>query len=295
MTLKVSVIIPAYNSEKTIVRALQSVFDQTRPPYEIIVIDDGSSDRTLEILNEYKEKISVFCQKNSGAAAARNEGVNKATGDLIAFLDSDDIWHAQKLEIQASFFEVDPDLDISSTGFNSLHESNYSEHLVSQKLTTADIRTKSLGFNKIFIHPFLATPTVIIKKTVFLTLGGFNESLITAEDVDLWLRSCFGHKYIYIENKLTWVVTQDNSLTARATQSPFLMHLSVIDDFCARNSAFAHNNKNTINTAKSLIYTCIGSSLLCQNKKIAARIELITAIKLKISPRNIYLFMKTFL
>jgi glycosyltransferase involved in cell wall biosynthesis len=295
MMMSISVIVPTYNSSKTIERALQSVFNQSRPADEIIVIDDGSSDCTIDILNKYKEKIVVVAQTNSGAAAARNRAVERSSGDLIAFLDSDDMWHPQKLEIQAAVFENDASVGISSTGFYTIAEHEIVREENASPVDKTDIAIRAPQFNKIFLSPFLATPTVMLKRDIFLSKNGFDESLTTAEDVDLWLRFCFTEKYILIKNQLCWVFAQANSLTSRATYSPFLAHLDVINSFCQNNKSFALENQNLINTSKSLIYTCIGSSLICKHEKFAARQQLLTAIKLKPTFRSIYLFIKTFI
>lgn len=104
MNLKVSVIIPVYNSAKTIEKTLASVLCQTVPPEEILILDDGSTDNTVSILSSYREPVKLFRQENRGVAAARNTLCRKARGDLIAFLDADDLWHPRYLERQAGLF-----------------------------------------------------------------------------------------------------------------------------------------------------------------------------------------------
>lgn len=99
--MKISVVIPTYNSSAVIRKTLESVFRQTLPPDEILVLDDGSKDDTLSILNSYRSKVTVFQQANRGVAAARNELCRLANGDFIAFLDHDDLWHPCYLEIQS--------------------------------------------------------------------------------------------------------------------------------------------------------------------------------------------------
>jgi glycosyltransferase involved in cell wall biosynthesis len=292
--MSISVIVPTYNSSKTIERALQSVFNQSRPADEIIVIDDGSSDDTVDILNKYREKIVIISQTNSGAAAARNRAVERSSGDLIAFLDSDDMWHPQKLEIQAAVFENDASVGISSTWFYSVPKDALGREENISTINKTGLAIREAQFNKVFLKPFLATPTVMLKRATFISKNGFDESLTTAEDVDLWLRFCFTEKYMLIENRLCWVFVQANSLSSRATYSPFFAHLDVINNFCQNNKSFALENQNLINAAKSLIHTCIGSSLLCRQEKLTARQQLLTAIKFKLTLRSIYLFIKTF-
>lgn len=105
---KISVVIPTYNREKTIKRCLDSVVNQTYPVCEIIVIDDGSRDKTLDIIRtEYGNRVKVIRQKHKGAQAARNAGIRAASGEYIAFLDSDDEWLLNKIELQVEILNTD--------------------------------------------------------------------------------------------------------------------------------------------------------------------------------------------
>lgn len=180
----VSVIIPSYNSARTILRAIDSVINQSYRNLEIIIVDDGSTDNTKEIINEYIKSsiIKYYFQENQGPSIARNNGVGFASGEYIAFLDADDEWHIKKLEIQmkilkeknlnflGSSYTYDKFLDI---GFND--ESKY------------DIEKYS--FKNIVFKNRFSTPCVIMKKSFFIELNGFDENLIFAEDYDMWLRA----------------------------------------------------------------------------------------------------------
>ncbi len=114
--MKISVLIPTYNSSKTIRATLDSVLQQTVQPDEILVLDDGSTDDTVSLLNSYKGKVNVFQQGNRGVASARNVLCERANGDLIAFLDHDDIWHPAYLEVQRRHLEDYPDSVAFFTG-----------------------------------------------------------------------------------------------------------------------------------------------------------------------------------
>jgi glycosyltransferase involved in cell wall biosynthesis len=109
-TPQVSVIIPAYNGDRYIVQAVESVLGQTFTDLEIIVVDDGSSDRTYQVLQPYLDRISYIYQENQGVAAARNRGIKEAKGDLIAFLDQDDFFLSDKLASQVALFRSSPSL-----------------------------------------------------------------------------------------------------------------------------------------------------------------------------------------
>ncbi|MHC5141971.1 MAG: glycosyltransferase family 2 protein, partial [Planctomycetota bacterium] len=108
--MKISVVIPAYNAEKHIARAIESVLAQTRPADEVIVIDDGSSDATAEVVRSFGDKVIFIQQENAGASVARNAGIEAATSDWIAFLDADDEWLPNKLQLQVEHFKRNPDL-----------------------------------------------------------------------------------------------------------------------------------------------------------------------------------------
>ena len=111
----VSIIVPVFNAEKFIEATLRSIMNQTYDNFEIIAIDDGSTDRTLEILNRYNFKVKVFQQKNAGPATARNRGILESKGKLLAFCDSDDIWEPNKLELQVDVFEKNKNCGLVGT------------------------------------------------------------------------------------------------------------------------------------------------------------------------------------
>ncbi len=119
--MKTSVLIPAYNCAATILATLNSVLRQTSAPDEILVMNDGSTDDTASILESYKERVTVYSQLNRGIASARNELVARATGDLIAFLDSDDLWHPRYLEVQQKLFHEHPEAVAFFTGHVNFH------------------------------------------------------------------------------------------------------------------------------------------------------------------------------
>ncbi len=182
---KVSVIIPVYNRAALICRAVDSVLAQDFKNFEIIVVDDGSTDDTPKALNVYKDKIKIITQKNRGVSAARNRGVSISSGQYIAFLDSDDMWLPEKLSTQVAFFESNPDTFICQTEAiwirNGIRVNPKKKH----KKQSGMIFTPSL-------HLCLVSPSaVMLEKEFFDMFEGFDENLPACEDYDLWLRiSC---------------------------------------------------------------------------------------------------------
>jgi glycosyltransferase involved in cell wall biosynthesis len=182
---QVSVIIPTYNRAWVIKEAIDSVLAQDYAEFELIVVDDGSTDQTSDVLDTFGNVIKVFSQKNKGVSAARNRGIAEASGNFIAFLDSDDLWHPQKLSSQIDFFKQTPDALICQTEEvwirNGLRVNPKKRH----KKPSGMIFKPSLKL-------CLVSPSaVMIRRRLFDRVGGFDETLPACEDYDLWLRiSC---------------------------------------------------------------------------------------------------------
>jgi len=181
----VSVIIPTYNRGWIVKEAIDSVLDQDFTDYELIVVDDGSDDNTPEILAGYGGVITILHQSNKGVSSARNCGVAAASGQLIAFLDSDDLWLPGKLSTQVKFFKDHPDAVINQT----------QERWIRNGVRVNPKQRHHKFSGMIFEHSLalcLVSPSaVMIKKSLFDEVGGFDEQFPACEDYDLWLRvSC---------------------------------------------------------------------------------------------------------
>ena len=191
----VSVIIPTYNRKKFLKQAINSVIKQTYQNLELIIIDDGSSDKTIEYLK--KKKLKYFKKNNKGVSAARNKGIKKASYDWIAFLDSDDRWHPKKMENQINYLIKNPKYKVCHTDEiwikNSLRINQHKKH----KKFGGKIFDKCLEMCKI------SPSSVIIKKEIFQKIGFFNEKLPACEDYDLWLRISAKFPILYLNEKLT--------------------------------------------------------------------------------------------
>ncbi len=191
----VSVIIPAYNSEQYIRRAIDSVLAQTHPASEIIVVDDGSTDNTCEMVQRYGPPVRYLYQANAGPGAARNTGIQAAKGEWIAFLDSDDEWAPEKLQVQLDLLHRNPDLVWAT--------SNFQRCLCDENRRGPEVdpaRAKHfLGGKEYFDSYFSAylsgcggcTDTKIIHRKVFEVAGVFQIGINRSEDMDLWSRIAF--------------------------------------------------------------------------------------------------------
>jgi glycosyltransferase involved in cell wall biosynthesis len=189
-----SVIIPTYNHSKFIAAAIRSVLGQSVPVDEIIVVDDGSTDETRNVLEPYYDRISYIYQPNRGPAAARNRGMEEARGDFIAFLDSDDIWIRDKTKIQMEMFSRFPDLDII---FGDMANFSQDNHNSLPEIKNREIHDYFIAhssniermFDCLITENMVPTPTVILKKACIVRVGFFDENLKIAEDFDYWLRA----------------------------------------------------------------------------------------------------------
>jgi glycosyltransferase involved in cell wall biosynthesis len=179
---RVSVIIPTYNRAGCLAQAVESVLSQHFRDYELIVVDDGSTDETPRLLSGYDHAIRVLRQENRGVSAARNAGLVAARGGLIAFLDSDDIWLPEKLCRQVEFFNLHPDALICQT--EEIWVKN------GRRVNPGRRHRKRSGM--IFepsLELCLVSPSaVMMRRELFDRVGNFDESLPACEDYDLWLR-----------------------------------------------------------------------------------------------------------
>ena len=208
-SFKLSVIIPAYNSSQYIEETLKSVLSQTSPAYEIIVIDDGSTDNTAEIVSRYPVKL--IKKTNEGPSKTRNRGIFESTGNWVAFLDSDDLWHEDKIASIKSIIEKNPNTGMLSTGFFIGNPKDGWQNIASRKLFDPD----GSFFRQVYRRSFIATSSVVIKKEVLDKVGGFDSTLLIAEDLDLWLRIALNRtNYHYLKERLLYYRVHDSSITS---------------------------------------------------------------------------------
>lgn len=189
----ISVIVPAYNAAAFLAEAIQSIQAQAYEPLEIIVVDDGSTDETAEIANRFDDSIRYVYQENGGPAIARNTGLKLAKGEIIAFLDADDLWPENKLDIQLSYFAKNPSLEIIMGRIQVMRlESKDNERLFKA------FNKPSLGVN---------VGAGIYRKSVFDKIGYFDSALRQSEDLDLFMR--------VRENKIFMAMTEEVMLYYR--------------------------------------------------------------------------------
>ena len=194
--MQISLVIPTYNRCSTLKRALNSVLQQTMRPDEIIVVDDGSTDETANMLNREFPELTYIAQTNKGVSAARNRGIRQAQGNWITFLDSDDSWLTEKLTTQVYALRKSPEIKICHTEEvwirNGLRVNAMNKH------------KKTGGW--IFKHCLplcaMSPSSIMIHRSVFDNVGLFDESLPACEDYDLWLRITAKYPVLFLEQPL---------------------------------------------------------------------------------------------
>ena len=179
----ISAVIPTYNYGRFVADAVESVLAQTYRRLEVIVVDDGSKDDTRERLAPYLDRIRYVYQENQGLSAARNTGIRTATGEWVALLDSDDLWHPRKLELQVKYLRAHPEIGLlGSDHMFDLHGDwpwvpNEPED--SARAVTLDYLVMSVRFSP---------SSALIRKALFQRVGLFDTDLRSAEDRDMWIR-----------------------------------------------------------------------------------------------------------
>lgn len=255
----VSVIIPAYNAASYIHRALESALQQTHPPLEILVIDDGSADDTAEVVSAYPPPVRLLRQPNSGPAAARNRGAKEARGAWLAFLDSDDTWMPRKLERQLAA------ANDSGVGIVA-NPTVTTEHLFADAQGNRP-PSSEIDFEALWRQNCLVTSSVLIRKAAFEKAGGFDTDLFCAEDYNLWLKIAHaGWKVLLLHERLCQWTPAEGNLTSQLER--FLEQSLINADKIA---ARLQLDPDRVRRKKIAIYDEYGQDFLYQRQLRLAR------------------------
>jgi glycosyltransferase involved in cell wall biosynthesis len=224
---RVSVIIPTFNRSHIIMEAIESALAQTIPCLEVIVVDDGSTDNTRERLAPYMDRIVYIYQENQGVSAARNTGVRAAKGDLVAFLDSDDVWHPRKLELQVLYLHEHPETAL--VGAIAFDDPTRAWPALP---ADASLPAQPAALEDVALRPPFLTSTAVVRKHCFDKIGYFDTDLRNAEDRDLYIRIGSRYRIVKLDIVLVWVGRDENHLSmgsAKAEQTTRKMILRAFD------------------------------------------------------------------
>jgi glycosyltransferase involved in cell wall biosynthesis len=190
----ISVIIPIYNGENTIKKTIESVLNQTFTDFELIVIDDGSQDSTLAVLEDIKDfRLKVFSFPNAGVSESRNRGLAKASGEFISFLDADDLWTPDKLEAQLKALQENPQAAVAYSWSDWIDESG-------QFLRSGGhITVNGNAYTQLLLRDFIESGSnPLIRRQALDGVGGFDQSVTPAEDWDMWLRLAAHYEFVTV-------------------------------------------------------------------------------------------------
>lgn len=212
----VSVVIPNYNYGRFLAQAIDSALAQTYPNVEIIVVDDGSTDDSAEILKSYSDKIRRIKQTNRGVSSARNNGTAASKGELVAFLDADDVWLPEKLEKQVGIFQADDKVGLVHCGMVDFEDNGnlLSEHLDGMN---GYVALDLLRYRRSVILG--GGSAVVVKRKAFEKTGGFDENLRVGEDWEFYYQAAKHYKVGFVKEVLLKYRLHSNNNFANNTQS----------------------------------------------------------------------------
>jgi glycosyltransferase involved in cell wall biosynthesis len=322
----VSVIIPSYNCAAYIEEAIESVLIQSLRPVEVIVVDDGSTDNTVEVMQPFLDHVEYLPQSNQGVSVARNVGLARAQCEYVAFLDADDAWYSEKLELQIEFLTAHPNVaavfsDFATTGENGkVHYGcsvkkeypifdNYGldwtdifaerEEFASYSATAGhDDRLLAAfwgnAFSSLYLGNFINTSSVLLKRDVLADVGGFTPARRTQEDYELWLKVALRYPLGFIDIPLLLRRLRANQLTSHSEARNIIqVSLEVIEEFAplAREAL----GDNTVNKRLSDKYRHLALAQLGQDDRKSARYNLRRSLRHRWTFFSLLLYLWSYL
>ncbi len=314
----ISVVIPAYNCGKYIPETLDSILNQTYRNFEIVVVDDGSTDDTQEALRPYSGKIKYFHQKNGGLANARNRGLELAKGSYLALCDGDDIWLPNKLELQHACFEVHNRLGMVFSDFSSFNDAgplapswskkyfntifeNYGltlDSIFQKKINLHDLNTLYAGniTTTMFLGNIVMPSTVMIKRECINSVGKFREKYKNDSDYDLFLRIAAEYESGYLDLPLMKYRILKNSLSQRSKKQIIGVPevIDIIETFLEQRPSFRKKNLRMVNQRFSGLFYETGYAHFSRVNLKEARKYFLKAIRhhpLPLASLKVYAYM----
>lgn len=295
-SVKISVVLPVYNGQETVAKAIESVINQSVKPFEIIAVDDGSTDDTVNVIKDYKEVI-LISQKNAGPSEARNTGIKNATGNYIAFIDCDDIWKSDKLEKQMEVVHKNPEIlfvftnierfdcytgkkfPMTNTDFNTwIYDLDYisQENLINNRI----FNTKT-SFRMLLRGYPLYPSTMMIQKELLFRIGLWNKKFPRCQDYDLSLRCSKFTSFCYIDESLVSVGRHLNNIS-REYLGQLEEDIEVME-FHLGNTFFSEEEKCIIKKYLARRLLGLAWNYLNESKPIEARKTYLRGLKYRSS------------
>ena len=285
-------VIPVYNGEKHVREALESVFAQTFHDYEIICVDDGSTDRSHEIVKSYGEKV-VYCrQENGGPSSARNKAIDISRGEYIAFLDQDDLWYPDKLEQQVGFLRRNPDVAMVHSNINI----SLDDVVVHNGLEIGKRQYSDSVFEELCMGNFINSITVVVRRTILDRTGCFDESFRLAQDYDLWLRVAAEHK-IAFQDEILGEYRLHGGNSSKGNLGVIKDDINILNKIRSMYPALVSNIPDgKVNARYYQKYYMLGYGHFCNYDLVEARKYFLKALRMKkTSLRTLTYIISTFL
>ncbi|MBW4543078.1 MAG: glycosyltransferase [Symplocastrum torsivum CPER-KK1] len=265
----ISVIIPVYNGEKTIQETIESVLNQTFTDFELIVINDGSQDATLEIVERIQEpRLKAFSYANAGQATSRNRGISHACGEYISFIDADDLWTPDKLEAQLRALQDNSQAAVAYSWTKCIDELGNFSRRGSHISVSGDV------YAKLLLIDFIENGSnPLIRAQAIAEVGGFDESMTPSEDRDLWLRLAARYHFVAVPSPQVLYRQSPNSASANILRME-AASLRVIEQAFSQAPEFLQYLKQSslANIYKGLTFKALEEPLERQRGLTAARL-----------------------
>jgi glycosyltransferase involved in cell wall biosynthesis len=307
----VSIIIPTYNRATIIVEAIDSVLNHWSDEYEILVIDDGSTDNTKDTLRSYIEtnKIRYLYQPNSGKpSVARNKGIAHATGKYICFLDSDDVLFTESIAKRRKVLDTNVDvaivftdwIDISDSKEQQFHQASWvigekflndvpKEFIV--EASNGMVKFNTSIINMIYTKEFVFTSSVMVRKTVLEELGSFDENFTISEDRDLWLRIAGKHHSVYLSEPLAYKRRHATNITNRNLSYNYRQDILAVEKFMNYSGILEGAHSRVARKQLAEFYSQKGQFFWFIGNLVEARSCLTAAVKNYSKDLSSYLFL----
>jgi glycosyltransferase involved in cell wall biosynthesis len=258
---KFTVVIPVYNSENTISETIESVLNQTYKANQIITVDDGSTDKSAELIKNLQDKhseIEYYYQPNRGVSTARNLGISKAKNDYIFFLDADDLWLSRKIQLHKEHLDIHPECMASFTDFFIFNQSHFNEITRNIYKNALPLNSHNLSLGICRING--SSSSLLGVKKLLVETGGFNQNLKFGEDLDLWVR--LAKKSIICEISEIVVAIRTDETKLKRIKSKREWKLSELYFYIWESNKINLDDKNSKKAARKILHVDLRRNLL---------------------------------
>jgi len=269
-------VIPCYNAASRLERALDSVLAQTYRNFRLCMVDDGSTDDSLNILKRYSDYGITIHQQRAGPAAARNRGIRTSSSPYIAFLDADDYWLPEKLERQIAVLNQNPNVGLVCSDCATLRQGT----AAGSYFESFEVPQIGKLFERLARGCFIFTPTVVVRRRCLEATGLFNESLVTSEDFNLWLRIAARWEIAVVPEVLAVREVCSTGLSLSTRPEIYLENgIAALEDVASVCDGLSPHENRALKRAVAERYYVYGSHLLASGLRAGSRKQLAKALR----------------